>query len=76
MLRGVASLPFDAEGLSSMSRDRREASIEKNHPRLGVRRQCRLLSLTRSTLYALPAGESIKNLALMRRIDEQFVETQ
>ena len=58
-----------------MSRDRRQAGIEKNHPRLSVRRQCRLLSLTRSTLYAMPAGESAENLALMRRIDEQFLET-
>lgn len=58
-----------------MSRDRRQAGIEKDHPRLSVRRQCRLLSLTRSTLYATPAGESAENLALMRRIDEQFLET-
>ncbi len=58
-----------------MSRDRRQAGIEKDHPRLSVRRQCRLLSLTRSTLYATPAGESAENLALVRRIDEQFLET-
>lgn len=58
-----------------MSRDRKQAGIEKNHPHLSVRRQCRLLSLTRSTLYAMPAGESAENLALMRRIDEQFLET-
>lgn len=58
-----------------MSRDRRQAGIEKNHPHLSVRRQCRLLSLTRSTLYAMPAGESTENLALMRQIDEQFLET-
>ncbi|BDA82929.1 integrase [Aureimonas sp. SA4125] len=31
--------------------------------------------MTRSTLYATPAGESAENLALMRRIDEQFLET-
>jgi putative transposase len=58
-----------------MSRDRRQAGIEKNHPLLSVWRQCRLLSLTRSTLYATPAGESTENLALMRWIDEQFLET-
>lgn len=57
-----------------MSRDRRQAGIEKHHPRLSVRRQCSLLSLTRSTLYATPAGESAENLALMRLIDEQFLE--
>ena len=58
-----------------MSRDRRLASIEKDHPRLSVRRQCGLLSLTRSTLYTTPAGESVETLALMRLIDEQFLET-
>lgn len=45
-----------------MSRVRRLAGIEKDHPRLIVRRQCCLLSLTRSTLYATPAGESAENL--------------
>jgi putative transposase len=58
-----------------MSQDRRRAGVEKDHPRLSVRRQCRLLSLTRSTLYYSPAGESAENLALMRLIDEQFLET-
>lgn len=58
-----------------MSRDRRLASIEKDNARLSVRRQCCLLSLTRSGLYYTPAGESSENLALMRLIDEQFLET-
>lgn len=58
-----------------MSRDRRLAGIEKDHPRLSVRRQCSLLSLTRSTFYATPVGESAENVALMRLIDEQFLET-
>lgn len=56
-----------------MSRDRRLADIEKDHPRLSVRRQCCLLSLTRSTFYATPVGESAENLVLMRVIDEQFL---
>jgi len=50
-------------------------SIEKDHPRLSVRRQCRLLSLSRSMLYYAPVGESAENLALMRLIDQQFLET-
>ena len=50
-------------------------SIEKDHPRLSVRRQCRLLLLSRSTLYYTPIGESTDNLALMRVIDEQFLQT-
>jgi putative transposase len=50
-------------------------SIKKDHPRLSVRRQCRLLLLSRSTLYYTPVGESTENLALMRVIDEQFLQT-
>jgi putative transposase len=34
-----------------------------------------LLGLTRSTWYYRPAGESAANLALMRRIDEQYLRT-
>lgn len=58
-----------------MSRERRQAGVEKDYPRLSVRRQCCLLSLTRSTIYYTPAGESTENLALMRWIDVQFQET-
>jgi putative transposase len=49
--------------------------IAKDHPRLSLRRQCRLLSLSRSVLYYTPVGESAENLALMRLIDRQFLET-
>ena len=49
--------------------------IERNHPRLSLRRQCRLLSLSRSTLYYTPVGETAENLALMALIDRQFLET-
>ena len=42
--------------------------IERSHPRLSLRRQCRLLSLSRSVLYYSPVGESAENLALMRRL--------
>ena len=40
-----------------------------------MRRQCRLMSLNRSALYYEPKGESEENLQLMRRLDEQFLET-
>jgi len=38
-------------------------------------RQCALLGLARSTWYYRPEGESAENLALMRRIDEQYLRT-
>lgn len=49
--------------------------MRKDHPKLSVRRQCRLLTLTRSTLYYTPVGETSGNLVLMRLIDEQFLKT-
>jgi putative transposase len=39
---------------------------------LSVRRQCELLGLIRSSLYYEPAGETLEDLRLMRRIDEQY----
>lgn len=49
--------------------------MKKDHPDLSVRRQCGLLSLTRSTLYYQPRGESAENLKFMEIIDRQFLET-
>jgi putative transposase len=49
--------------------------IEPEHAELSIARQCALLGLARSTRYYRPAGESVENLALMRRIDEQYLRT-
>jgi putative transposase len=49
--------------------------IEQNHPQLSIRRQCELLGLNRSSFYHEPAMETIENLRLMRRIDEQYLKT-
>lgn len=49
--------------------------MKQDHPDLSVRRQCSLLSLTRSTLYYQPRGESAENLKFMEIIDKQFLET-
>lgn len=37
---------------------------------MSVRTQCRLLGVTRSTLYYKACQESAENLGLMRRLDE------
>ena len=58
----------------SMSRSERRAMIVRDHPALSLSRQCRLLSLGRSSLYYEPKGESAGTLALMRRIDELFLK--
>jgi putative transposase len=49
--------------------------IEPGHPWLSIQRQCVLVSISRSGFYYQPTGESPLNLALMRLIDEAFLET-
>jgi len=49
--------------------------IECDHPDLPIGKQCKLLSISRSSFYYTPKGETALNLTLMRQIDEQFLET-
>jgi putative transposase len=56
-----------------MSLGERRARIEAGHPKLSLSRQCRLLRVSRSSLYHKPKGESEGNRALMRRLDELFM---
>jgi len=58
-----------------MSIERRRQMIEPGHPVLSVVRQCELVSISRSSFYYQPLGETAENLALMRLIDAQFLET-
>ena len=48
--------------------------IARADPNLSITRQCRLLSLSRSSFYYAAKGERPENLALMRRIDELFLK--
>ncbi len=47
--------------------------IERETGDVSLSRQCRLLEISRSSLYYRPKGESAATLALMRRIDELFL---
>ena len=49
--------------------------IEPQHASLPVSRQCALVRISRSAWYGPGKGESALNLALMRLIDAQFLET-
>ena len=57
-----------------MSRVERKAMIAPDHPGLSLSRQCRLVSISRSSFYYAAKGESPENLTLMRRIDELFLK--
>ena len=49
--------------------------IDPAHSHLSIVRQCAMVSISRSAFYYTPTGETPLNLALMRLIDEQFLET-
>ena len=49
--------------------------IERNHPVLSVGPHYRMMSISRSSFYYQPQGETGMNLALMQLIDKQFLET-
>jgi len=57
-----------------MSVERRREMIEASHPDLSIVRQCALLQISRSGHYYRPIGESEAKLALMRLIDEAFLD--
>ncbi len=49
--------------------------ITRDHQELSISGQCALLGIHRSGLYYRPCAESEENLALMRRLDEQYFKT-
>jgi len=49
--------------------------IDGQDPQVSVSRQCRLLNLSRSTVYYKPVATAPQDLALMRWIDEQYLKT-
>lgn len=49
--------------------------IDCNHLTLSIVRQCKLFSIHCSSVYYKPAQESAENLAIMRVLDEQYMQT-
>ena len=58
-----------------MSLAQRRGLVERGHRRLSVVRQCRLLGVSRSSLYYRAKGTSQQDLSLMRELDRQYLET-
>ena len=57
-----------------MSVERRQELVEPSHPTLSIVRQCRLLSVSRSSWYYEPVPESAADLALMQVVDTVFLD--
>ena len=53
-------------------RDRAEL-VEKNHPKLSIRKQCELLGVARSTLAYQPTPESPEDIRIKRLLDEIYM---
>jgi putative transposase len=49
--------------------------MNRRHPSLSMKRQCRLLGISRSGLYYRPKPTSEEDLALMKLIDRQYLVT-
>src|ERR1700722_19271786 len=69
---GIAG--FLVQEAKSMSAQARRAKIERTGAELSVRRQCALLNVARSGAYRPQPETSAEDLALMRRIDEHYLE--
>jgi hypothetical protein len=66
---------FFVKKAQALDREVRRGMIERNHPQLSVGAQCRLLSISRSSFYSAPQGETAMNLDLMLLVDKQFLDT-
>ena len=58
-----------------MSVKQRRRLIEPEHGQLSIVRQCALVSISWSSFYHRPVGETAETLAVMRVIDAQLLET-
>src|SRR5215217_6164071 len=56
-----------------MSRAERRALVEREAPALSVSRQCRLLSLSRASVYRRPVPVSEEDCTIMALIDRQYL---
>ena len=53
----------------------RRSLLDRRHSKLGIRRQCQLLGVNRSSFYYEPKPISIETLDIMDRIDKQYTKT-
>ena len=57
-----------------MSPAKKRAMIERDHPVLSIRQQCKLVRLSRSAFYYTSAGIDVDTLAMMKEIDLVFTK--
>jgi len=57
-----------------MSPSERKAMINRDHTALSLTKQCKLLKISRSSLYYTPIGVNAETLELMNEIDRVFTK--
>ncbi len=58
-----------------MSRKARVEMIDRGRPKLSVSRQCKLVGVSRSSLYYRPVGPDQDDLDIMAKMDRQYLKT-
>ena len=58
-----------------MSRNQRQAMIERDHNQLSLVRQCNLLDVSRASVYYRSAPARAEDLELMALMDRQYLKT-
>ena len=58
-----------------MSRRARIEMIDRGRTKLSVSRQCKLIGVSRSSLYYRPVGSDHEDLNIMAKMDRQYLKT-
>ncbi len=58
-----------------MSRKARVEMIDRGRPKLSVSRQCKLVGVSRSSLYYRPVEASLEDLDIVAKMDRQYLKT-
>ncbi len=58
-----------------MSRKARVEMIDRDRPKLSVSRQCKLVGVSRSSLYYRPVESDHEDLDIMAKMDRQYLQT-
>jgi len=64
-----------AKKTDSLNYDQKLNLIEPDNKHISISRQCELLDISRSMFYYQPVSENQTNLEIMRKLDEQYLET-
>ncbi|WP_106404309.1 IS3 family transposase [Thalassovita autumnalis] len=65
---------FLSEGLKKVSPAKKRSMVQRDHPKLSISQQCKLVSLSRSAFYYTPVGIDADTLEMMKEIDRVFTK--